>query len=198
MDGTLHLECDRYRQDLAWVRKSLALNRAGRDMCIRMVASIPGSAASASVDVFLSRWDVWVVGFRTNSVAVKFQETNPAIDGVDFTRTLPFNPSYPDLGAWSESISYNGPTPFFSAVSSLQSTTHSSRFHREHKRALTLVIFSLSEALRFWRIDKAIAQAICGQGAFRFLDWKDSVNNWDKRSKGYQQGALEGVQLPSM
>lgn len=197
MDGTLHLECNRYRQDLAWVRKCLALNRAGRDMCIRVEARL-GGAPPAAIDVFLTRWDVWVVGFRTNAVAVKFQDTNPTIDGVNFTRTLPFSPSYPDLGAWNESVSYNGPAPFYSAIAALQAVNHTSGFRREHRRGLTLVIFALSEALRFWRIDKAISEAICGQGAFKFVDWKDSVNNWDKRSKGYQRGALQGVQLPSM
>lgn len=198
MDGTLHLECARYRQDLAWVRKCLELNRTGRDMSIRVVASIPGGGPPASVDVFLSRWDVWVVGFRTNSVAVKFQDTNPSIDGVDFTRTLPFSPSYTRLDPFSDQTQYGDPSPFYSGIAALQSVNHTSRFRREHERGLNVVIFALSEALRFWQIDLAISKALCGTGTFRFMDWKEAVNNWDRRSRSGQRGALLGVQLPTV
>ena len=76
--------------------------------------------------------------------------------------------------------------------------TQNSTFGKAEARGLILVIFAVSEALRFWRIDKAISQAIGGQETFRFIDWKESVNNWDSLSKGYQRGALEGVQLPSV
>ena len=109
MDGSIHFEQGRYRSDLAWVRKCLALNRAGPDMCIRLEAAIPGAPAPAAVDVFLSRQDVWIVGFRTNTVAVKFKDTNPAITGVNITRTLPFSPNYSILGAWNEGLTIPGP-----------------------------------------------------------------------------------------
>ena len=198
MDGTIHFASDRYRSDLAWVRKCLALNRGGPDMCIRLIAAIPGTPTPASVDVFLSRRDVWIVGFRTDTVAVKFQDTNPAITGVNITRTLPFSPNYTILGAWNEGLSYSGPWSFHNAISSLASVTRNSTFGKAESRGLILVIFAVSEALRFWRIDKAISQAIGGGETFRFIDWKETVNNWDSRSKGYQQGALEGVQLPSV
>ena len=196
MDGTIHFDCKRYRQDLAWVRKVVAINRGGRDLSIQLKAAIPG--AEASVDIFLKPSNVWLVGFRTNSVAVKFQDTNPTIDGVAFTRTLPFSPNYTILGAWEDGLSYSNQWAFHNAIASLGAVTKNSVFGKQESRGLILAIFAVSEALRFWRIDKAISEAICGEGIFRFLDWKEAVNNWDSRSRGYQQGALEGVQLPSI
>ena len=198
MDETIHFERNRYRQDLASVRKSLAINRAGPDMCIRLVGSVPGTDTRSSVDVFLSRRNVWIVGFRTADTAVKFQDTNPAIDGVNITRTLPVSPNYTVLGAWNDSFSYHGPWPFHAAIASLGAVTQNSTVGRTEYRALIMVIFAVSEALRFWPIDKAIAEAIGGQGTFRFTDWKEDVNNWDSLSKGWQQGALAGVQLPNV
>lgn len=196
MDGTIHFECDRYRQDLAWVRKVVAINRGGRDLSIQLKAAIPG--AEASVDIFLTPSNVWLVGFRTGSVAVKFQDTNPTIDGVDFTRTLPFSPNYTILGAWNEGLTYSGPWAFHNAIASLGAVTKNSHFGKQESRGLILAIFAVCEALRFWRIDKAISEAICGQGTFRFTDWKEAVNNWDRLSRGDQRGALSGVQLPSV
>ena len=196
MDGTIHFACDQYRGDLAWVRKVIALNRAGRDLSVRLKAAIPG--AEAAVDVFIRPSNVWLVGFRAGSVAVKFQDTNPTIDGVDFTRTLPFSPNYSILGAWNESLAYSGQWAFHNAIQSLGSVTKNSHFGKQESRGLILAIFAVCEAIRFWRIDKAIAEAICGQGTFRFIDWKEDVNNWDKLSRGDQRGALAGVQLPSV
>ena len=46
--------------------------------------------------------------------------------------------------------------------------------------------------------DKAVSEAICGTSTFRFIDWKEAVNNWDKLSRGDQRGSLQGVQLPSV
>ncbi len=198
MDGTIHFECDRYRQDLAYVRSRLALKRIGPDMCIRLIAGIPHTSASTWVDVFLSRKDVWIVGFRNEKIAAKFEDTNPVIPGVSITRTIPYSPNYTILGAWTEGLSVNGPPSIYNSILALQTVTRNNDLGRTVPRALVFVIFAVSEALRFWEIDKAISQTICDSRPFRYIDWKEKVNNWGNLSGSDQQGARMGVQLPAV
>jgi len=200
-DGTIRLDCETYRGDLAYVRKALALNRSGPDMCVRLEGAIPHTPRRDWIDVYLRRRDVYLVGLRNGRVAIKFQDTSPRVSGVAFARTLPFSPNYTILGAWSEGFAYSGPAQFHNAVATLAAVGKDTTFGPAAARALILAIFAVSEALRFWTIDRAIEQALCqraGARPFRFVDWKDLVNNWDRLSKGDQQGALQGVILPSL
>jgi hypothetical protein len=198
MDHVIRVACENYRSDLAAVRKTFALNRAGQDVCIRLECALPDTQVRDAIEVFVRRGDIYLVGLRNSHVGIKFSDTNPIIDGVTFTRTIPYSPNYSILGAWNEDFSYRGIWSFHSAIAALGAVTKDSRFGPAEARSLILVIFMVSEALRFWTIDKAIAQAICGDGLFRFVDWKDKVNNWDNLSKGGQSGALDGVVLPSL
>ena len=198
MSEVIRVACKTYRGDLAAVRKNFALSRAGQDVCIRLECQPPGLPQADWVEVFVSRKDIYLIGLRNEHAGIKFVDSNPLIDDVDFTRTLPFSPNYSILGAWSEDFTYRDVWPFHNAIAKLAAVTKNSTFGAQESRALILLIFIVSEALRFWTLDKAVADAICGNSHFRFVDWKEKVNNWDNLSKGDQSGALEGVILPSL
>lgn len=207
-DHTIRLACDTYRYDLAWVRKDLALGRAGSDLRVRVECGIPGADASSWIDVILRRGDVYLIGLANSHVGFRFSDTNPIVAGVDFTRKLPFEPNYSILGAWhvdpnskDQGFTYKSIYEFHNAVATLAKVTQNSNFGPAEARALILMIFTVSEALRFWTLAQAIEKVICdtsGGESFRLLDWKDTVNNWDSLSGGEQQGALHGVILPSV
>ncbi|WP_282607279.1 ribosome-inactivating family protein [Pelagibius sp. Alg239-R121] len=198
MSEVIRVACKTYRGDLAAVRKNFALSRAGQDVCIRLECAIPDTPVQDAIEVFVSRRDIYLIGLRNEHAGIKFVDSNPIIDNVDFTRTLSFSPNYSILGAWSEDFAYRGIWPFHNAIAKLAAVTKDSTFGPAESKALILVIFMVSEALRFWTLDKAVAEAICGTSLFRFVDWKDRVNNWDNLSKGDQSGALDGVILPSL
>ncbi len=198
MDEVIRIACGTYRSDLAAVRKNFALNREGQDVCIRLQCALPHTPREDWIEVFVKRSDLYLVGLRNGHTGIKFIDSTPLIDGVDFTRTLPFSPNYTVLGAWDSSFSYRDIWSFHNAVAQLAAVTKNSTFGPSECRHLILMIFIVSEALRFWTLDKAVAEAICGRAPFRFVDWKEKVTNWDKLSKGDQDGALDGVFMPSL
>lgn len=198
MDEVIRVACETYRGDLAAVRKNFALSRRGQDVCIRLECALPHTSVRDSIEVFVRRKDLYLIGLRNAHTGIKFIDSTPLIDGVDFTRTLPFSPNYSILGAWDSSFSYKTIWPFHNAIARLAAVTKDSIFGPAECKHLVLMIFIVSEALRFWTLDKAVAEAICGGSPFRFVDWKEKVTNWDKLSKGDQDGALDGVFMPSL
>lgn len=198
MDGTIHLTCDRYRSDVAYVRQQLLLDRDGPAMCICLEATNPDTGKRASIDVFVTRGKVWFEGFRSSGATVKFKGTNTAaIRGVTFNRALDYETHYTVLGAWNPKFAYFGAKDFYKAISSLASVTRKSTFGPVENQNLVLVIFVVCEAIRFFPIDLAVEDAICERKAFQFTKWKNLVNRWNDLSEGWQRGALEGVVLPS-
>ncbi len=198
MSEVIRVACETYRGDLAAVRKNFALSRDGRDLCIRLECAIPEKPRHDTIEVFVRRKNLYLIGLRNEHTGIKFNDSNPRIDGVDFIRTLPFSPNYSILGAWNESFSYQGIWSFHNAIARLSAVTKDSAFGAAERKHLVLLIFIVSEALRFWTLDKAVSEAICGKSSFRFVDWKDKVTNWDKHSKEEQDGALHGVFMPSL
>lgn len=188
---------DRYRSDLAWLRKEIALNRAGQDIPVTARCTPAGAGQSTAVTLIVSRAKVWLEGFRNETVGVRFADTNPVLPGVKFEYRLPFTANYSILGAWDDSLSFRGVWDYFHAIDALARFAPTATFGPKECRGFLLMIFAISEATRFWTISRAVGKSLDGEAPFRFVDWKDSVNNWDSLSEGAQRGALHGVILPS-
>lgn len=194
---TLRLDCSIYRGDLAYIRKSLAFDRRGRDIAVSLVCAPPHSDNDAELEAVLHRDSLYVAGFKNTHCGFYFNgESQPM--GAGWNRKLAFSGNYVDLGAWDDDLSFKGVWHFHGVLSALAALRVGSTIGRKEKQHMVLLIFMLAEALRFWPIDLAVEKALCATEALRIKGFKEKVNNWSKYSKGNQSGALDGVVLPAV
>lgn len=196
MKHVVRVSCDTYRTDLAAVRKNFALNRAGNDVCVRLECEVPHTPRKDWIEIFISRHDLWLNGLRNKYGGFKFADGSPLLDDVVFTRTLRYSLRYKRLDAWDAGNVYRGIWSFHGAINALSAMTQDSYVGPHEDHCIALLIFMVPEALRFWPIDKAIADAICDKSHFRLIDWQKKVNSWKQLSKGAHSGFTDGVTMP--
>ncbi len=196
MKHVLRLSGDTYRTDLAAIRKSFALSRAGNDICVRLECAGPDTPREDWMEIYIGRHDLWLNGLRNRHGGFKFADGCPLLDDVVFTRTLRYSLSYKRLDAWNAGNVYRGMWSFHRVVSALSAVTQDSYIGHHENHCIALLIFMVPEALRFWPIDQAIAQAISGRSYFRLTDWQDKVTSWRQSSEGAHNGFPDGVTMP--
>lgn len=188
---------DFYRKCVAALRKDISLTRSGPDIRVRVTCA-PEGLQQVAVDAVISRTEVWLEGLVIGDTGVRFTNSNPVLEGISFAYKAPTTTNYSHLKPWDASYRHRGVHDFYYTLLHLAGFRPSGTFDDRRKLATALMIFMISEAVRFWPISRAIGDALKGDTTFRFTDWTDSVTNWSKFSEGEQRGALNGVILPKV
>jgi hypothetical protein len=187
-----------YRSDLAWVRKLISMNRGGPTLTVRLLPDSKTTNVAGSLTVYIRPSDVYLIGMVLGGEDYYFNgEPTPHGAG-----KIEFGAGYPDLNpGWVNRIELSVFT-LANAVALLGSHRTGNRgtgLLQEHKEALIRIIFSVSEALRYWTIERDVNNVLSGSPhSLNINDYAGSgkpLNTWAEWSK-QPDAPMHGIFLP--
>lgn len=192
----LPLTLGEYGPNLCQLRKIISMDRAKKLSELHVT-----NEHDFSLKLYINHFNLYIVAIDFGAGPFRFRDPDaPAIKGA---RDFEFGGSYMDLNLHAERLELSYPllTSAVTELSHHRPKGRGSGFFLRRKQAVVRLIFAISEALRFWKIQNAVEELLRNPTASLFINDfagdQQPLNSWEAWSRN-ANWADKGIFVPAV